>query len=76
MESLEGAPQFVRGRFYCYSCESLKTLYGAPKNVGDEFTCLNCPSLKSLDYLPKAPKYSVGFALEDELNKVLQQKNT
>ena len=76
LESLEGAPQFVRGRFYCYSCESLKTLYGAPKNVGDEFTCLNCPSLKSLDYLPKAPKYSVGFALEDELNKVLQQKNT
>ena len=51
--SLKGAPQEVRGDFYCSGCEYLTSLEGAPKKVSRCFTCSGCNVLTSLKGAPK-----------------------
>jgi hypothetical protein len=44
LTSLEGAPQYVVGDFYCHN-NHLTTLKGAPQYVGGHFYCSNNPKL-------------------------------
>lgn len=59
----KGAPQEVKGNFYCIGNESLTTLKGAPQKVKGVFDCSGCIKLESLEGAPKGcreiryPKY-------------------
>ena len=39
IKSLEGAPEWVGGRFCCNDCDNLTSLEGAPREVGKDFSC-------------------------------------
>lgn len=49
----KGAPQEVKGNFYCIGNESLTTLKGAPQKVEGVFDCSGCIKLESLEGAPK-----------------------
>ena len=52
IETLEGSPKEVGGRFYCDSCKNLISLEGAPEKV-NWFSCSRCDNLTSLKGVPK-----------------------
>ena len=53
LETLEGAPQVIRGNFLCYDCPSLEKLDTHTKEVYDNFDISNCTELKSLKGAPE-----------------------
>ena len=53
IKSLEGAPEWVGGRFCCNDCDNLTSLEGAPKGVIGMFSCSQCNNLKTLKGAPK-----------------------
>ena len=57
IESLKGAPKFVKGTFGCTECKNLISLEGAPEKVLYLFTCRSCDKLKSLKGAPKEADY-------------------
>ena len=52
LNSLEGAPEVVLGKFDCRYCLGLKSLEGAPKQIGGDFICYGCGNFESLKGLP------------------------
>lgn len=54
IETLEGCPQQVEGRFGLHDIPKLMSLDGCPREVGSDFCLMNMPSLKSLHGGPKS----------------------
>ena len=57
LESLDGCPETINGRFSCIMCHSITSLVGGPEKVLGDYDCSMCTSLESL---VGSPKYIKG----------------
>jgi hypothetical protein len=72
LTSLEGAPEIVKGNFWCL-CNRLNSLNGAPKEIiNGKFSC----SFNRLTSLEGAPSIVVGGVFDCSFNQLISLKGT